>query len=44
MGAVFIRLVYPSLSPAFHNSAALHDMASFSSRVMVWVCGIGFSP
>ena len=29
-----------SLSPASNKSKALFDMASFSSKVMVWVCGI----
>jgi putative DNA primase/helicase len=41
MGIDLVRRLAPSLSPAFHNSAALHPMASFSSKVMV--CGINFS-
>jgi hypothetical protein len=35
MGAVLIRRLNPSLSPACHNAQALLDMASFSSKVIV---------
>jgi hypothetical protein len=43
MGIDLKRRFDPSSSPACDNIQDLYAMSTFSSSVMVWVCGIGNS-